>query len=191
MRALVAQTRGYRFKLEHTMEEVRTQIANLRANVASYKSKLAALELARQNLKRGEELAPKGGISKEDLDQRREAAKVAEAAVEQALETIYANRVSLGLPAKAKDLTEVPPNLDQNFSSVREAVGQLLQSAAQLGIFPPSWDATPKEVVADFYRRDPKGNLDKIYAHVILEAPLIKQAEAKLLQARAIWTRPS
>ena len=44
--------------------------------------------------------------------------------VEQALQLIYANRVSLGLPAKAKDLTEVPADLDQNFSTVRQTLSQ-------------------------------------------------------------------
>ena len=43
----------------------------------------------------------------------------------------------------------------------------------------------PKQVVADFYKQDPKGNLDRIYARIIPNAPAIKQAEAKLLQARS------
>ena len=44
--------------------------------------------LARDNLKRGEELGPSGGISKEDLDQRRQAVAVGEANVEYARETL-------------------------------------------------------------------------------------------------------
>ena len=102
--------------------------------------------------------------------------------------TVYAIRVGLGLPAeppKGQDLTEVPPDLDQNFSSVRQALGTLLQSAAQFGYFPTSWDATPKQAIEDFYKQDPEGNLDRIYAKIIPNAPAIKQAEAKLLQARS------
>src|SRR4051794_35440503 len=158
VRGMVAETRGNRYRLEHAMEDVNNRIATLRADVAVYESKKATLALARSNLKRGEELAPSGGISKEDLDLRRQTVKVDEAAVEQALQTVYADRVSLGLPArpgKGHDLTEVPPDLDQNFSTVRQALAQLLRSAAQLEIFPPSYNSTPKEVVADFYRRDP------------------------------------
>jgi membrane fusion protein (multidrug efflux system) len=60
----------------------------------------------------------------------------------------------------------------------------LLQSAAPLGIVPPSYDATPKEVVAAFYERDPEHNIDRIYAKLIAEAPQIKLAEAKLLEAQ-------
>jgi membrane fusion protein (multidrug efflux system) len=184
---LVAQTRANKFKLEHAIEDVNNQIANLRANVATYKSKQATLELARANLKRGEDLAPTGGVSKEDLDQRRQQVRVADAAVEQALQTVYANRVGLGLPeqpAKGHELSEVPADLDQRFSTVRQALAAIIQSATQLGYFPTSWDATPKEATEAFYKQDPEGKLDRIYARMIPNAPAIKQAEAKLLQAR-------
>jgi len=183
----VAQARSNRFKLEHAIEDVKNQIANLRASVAAYRSKKATLALAQANLKRGEELAPTGGISKEDLDIRRQNVKVSEAAVEQALQTVEAIRVGLGLPAEPSaghDLAEAPADLDQSFSAVRQALGDLMQSAAQFGYYPTTWDATPSQAVADFYKQDPKGNLDKIYARIIPNAPAIKQAEAKLLEAR-------
>jgi membrane fusion protein (multidrug efflux system) len=187
VRSLVAQARAYRFQLQHAIENVNTQIANLRANVATLNSQKATLELARNNLKRGEELARTGGVSKEELDQRRQTVKVDEAGVDQALQAVYATRVGLGLPARPEpghDLTEVPADLDQTFSSVSQALGQLLQSAAQFGIIPTSWTANPKQTLEEFYKRDPEGNLDKIIAQVIPDAPAIKQAEAKLLQAR-------
>ena len=38
--------------------------------------------------------------------------------------------------------------------------------------------------MANFYKQDPQGNLNRIYAQLIPNAPPIKQAEAKLLQAR-------
>src|SRR5262249_10566290 len=82
-------------------------------------------------------------------------------------------------------LTGVPPNLDQTFSSVRQALGELLQSAAQFGYFPTSWNATPKDTIEAFYKQDPEGNLNRIFAKLIPEAPAIKQAEARLLQARS------
>jgi membrane fusion protein, multidrug efflux system len=187
VRGQVAQARANRFKLEHAIEDVNTQIANLRASVASLKSKKATLELARANYKRGQELAPKGGISKEDLDQRRQTVKIDEAAVDQAQQAVYAIRAGLGLPiqpAPGHDLDEVPADLEQNFSSVRQALAALIESAAQFGYFSPTWVGTPKEVIADFYKQDPKGDLDAIFARLIPKAPAIKQAEAKLLQAR-------
>jgi membrane fusion protein (multidrug efflux system) len=188
VRGLVAQTRANRFQLERAIEDVHTQLANLRANVATLMSKRATLELARANLKRGEELLPSGGISKEELDERRQTVKVDEAAVDQALQAVYAIRVGLGLPAQpaqGHDLIEAPADLDQNFSAVSQAMGQLLESAAQLGLAPASWNATPKQALEEFYKKDPEGNLDKILARVIPNAPAIKQAEAKLVRARA------
>jgi membrane fusion protein (multidrug efflux system) len=121
------------------------------------------------------------------MDQRRQAVKVDQAAVDQALQSVYAIRVSLGLsaqPPPGHELAEVPADLDQNFSAVREALGQLLQSAAQFGYMPSSWTATPKESIEAFYKQDPGGDVNRIYAHIIPLAPGIKQAEAKLLEAQ-------
>jgi membrane fusion protein (multidrug efflux system) len=187
VRGQIAQARANRYRLEHAIEDVNTQVANLRAGVATLESKKATLELAKANFKRGVALAPSGGISKEELDQRRQTVKVDEAAVAQAQEEVYAIRAGLGLPAqppKGHELTEVPAELNQNFSKVREALAALIESAAQFGYFTPTWDATPKQVLDEFYKQDPKRNLNEIFAHLIPKAPAIKQAEAKLLQAR-------
>jgi membrane fusion protein (multidrug efflux system) len=186
-RGIVAQTRSARFKLQHAIEDVKNQIANLGANVAILNSKKATLQLSRSNLKRGEELASSGGVSKEELDQRRQTVKVDEANVEQALQVVYANRVSLGLPAQppaGQDLADVPPQLDQNFSTVREALASTLQSAAQLGYFPVSWDATPDQAVTAFLKQNPEGDLTLIYDRLVRESPGVKQAEAKILQTK-------
>lgn len=188
VRSYIGQARADRYNLEYEIEQVNNRIANLRASVATLNSQQAALDLARSNLQRAEQLAPSGAISKEELDERRQTLKADEAKVEEALQAIYANRASLGLPAEppeGQDLSEVPPDLDQNFSAVREALGRLTRSAAQIGYFPPSYVATPKEAVAEFYKQDPKGDLDKIYARIIPNAPPIKQAEARLRQARS------
>jgi membrane fusion protein, multidrug efflux system len=187
IRGLAAQTRASRFKLEHAIENVNNQVANLRAAVATLDSRKATLELAEQNFKRGEDLVKKGTISKEEFDQRREAVKVSTAAVEQSLQQAYAIRVSLGLPAvppNKKELTDVPEDLDQTFSSVRQALAELIQNASHIGYFPISWNDTPHELVAAFYKQDPKGNLDRIFDRLLPSAPLVKQAEAKLEQAR-------
>jgi membrane fusion protein (multidrug efflux system) len=186
-RGLLAQIQADRFQLERAIEDVHTQVANLRANIATSKSKQAALELARNNLRRGEELAPGGGISKEELDLRRQTVKVDEAAVDQALEAVLASRVGLGLPARppeGHDLSEVSGDLDQNYSAIRQALGQLYRSVALLGYAPPSWVLTPTEALDVFLKQDREGNIDRIFAKLIPQAPVIKQAETKLHQAR-------
>jgi membrane fusion protein (multidrug efflux system) len=227
VRAQVAAARANRFSLQHAIENVDTEVANLHAAVATLNSKKATLELSNSNLKRGIQLAATQAISPEDLDQRRQQVRVDEAAVNQALEQVHAIRVGLGLPSappQGKGLTDVPPDLDQTFSTVNQGMATLTQSAAQFGYFPPTWNATPKQAVAEFYKHDPLGYahliaqtlgagglapggppagamaqavaavgylesdklaLDRIFALIIPRAPAIKQAEAKLLQARS------
>jgi membrane fusion protein (multidrug efflux system) len=187
VRADVAQARANRFKLDHAIEDVNNQIANLRANVENLKNRQSTLTLAKANLKRGEELAPSGGISKEDLDQRRQAVKMNEALVEQALQTVYANRAALGLPTqppKGQELGDVPADLQQNYSEVRQALAAMIQSAARFGYSTTSWKGTPKEVLDEFYKQDPKGDFDTIIARLMPKAPGIQQARAKVQQAR-------
>jgi membrane fusion protein (multidrug efflux system) len=187
-RGMVAQTHSNFYKLTHAMEDVNNQVANLGAAVATLNSRKATLELARANLKRGEELTPSGGISKEEFDVRRQTVKVDDAAVEQALQAVYAIRVGLGLPAQPKkghDLAEVPPDLDQNFSTVRQALANTHQSAAQLGYLPTSWDATPELAKEEFYRQERNRNLNAIYANLIDDSPAVMQARANLQQARS------
>ena len=87
-------------------------------------------------------------------------------------------------PPQGKTLADVAADLDQTFSSVRQAQADLLQSAAQLGVVPSSYNLTPKQMLDEFYRRDPTGDLDRIYAEVIKGAPTLKQAETNLMQAQ-------
>jgi membrane fusion protein (multidrug efflux system) len=183
----VAQARANRYKLERAVEDVDNQIANLSAAVATLNSRKATLVLAQANLRRGEKLFPQRAISQEDLDALVETEKVAEAGVEEAVQAIYSIRVGLGLPAQppaGQGLAQVPAGLDQNFSAVRQALGDLLQSAAQFGYYPTSWTVSPQQAIANFYKQDPQGNLNRILARLIPQAPAIKQAQARLLEAR-------
>ncbi len=76
VRGLEAWARRNAGNCNRPWSEVASQIATLRANVATYESKRPTWSLSRANLKRGEQLAPSGGISKEELDVRRQAVKV-------------------------------------------------------------------------------------------------------------------
>jgi len=183
----VAQTRSNVFKMEHSIEDVNNQIANLRAAVATLDSRKADLELAEANLKRGKEELPQNAISKQDVDVLQRTVKSSVAGVEQALQQVYAIRVGLGLaerPADGRPLTDVPTDLDQNFSRVRQALADTLESAALLGYFPTSWNATPSQARQDFYKQE-NGNLDVIFAKLVGKAPVVKQAQTKLLEAQA------
>ena len=187
VRGLLGQTRSQRFKLTRAIEDVDNQIALVRARVATWEQTKATLVLAQAEFNRAERLLATKVVSAEEYDQKREALDVAKAQVQQALENVLQARVALGLPAQPPEgmsLADVPADLDQTFSSVRQAQADLLQSAAQLGIVPSSYNLTPKQTLDEFYRRDPTGDLDRIYAVILKNAPSLKQAETNLLQAQ-------
>ena len=184
VRALVAEARSNRFKLEHAMEEVRNQVALLKANVAQLKSEKANLELAERDYARSQSLLAKAAMSQQEFDQYETALEVARNRVSGADQVIQQTRARLGLPINHQDPLDVPEDLDQNFSTVRQALAALYNSAAQLGFLPSTWEATPKQAIAEFYKQDPEGNLDRIYARLIPESPGVKQAEARLQQAK-------
>src|SRR5580704_17512452 len=193
VRGTVAQARSNRFKLQHAIEDVDNQVALMRADIATLETRRATLARAKSDYERAIELRKTpGAIAPQDVDQRREAYDVAQAQVTQALETVYQIRVGLGLPAKPPKggddaLAEVPPDLDQTYSTVRQALATLLQSVAPLNFFPASYDITPRQAVEQFYKQDPQGNLDRIYAKLIEGAPAIKLARAKRDEAKADW----
>jgi membrane fusion protein, multidrug efflux system len=187
VRGVIGQTRSQRFKLARAIEDVDNQVALIRARVATWEQSKASLVLAQAEFDRAEHLFATKVVSAEEYDQKREALDVAKAKVTQALESVLQARVALGLPAQppvGTTLAEVPADLDQTFSSVRQAQADLLQSAAQLAVVPSSYDLTPKQTLEEFYRRDPGGDINRIYADLSKNAPSMKQAETNLMQAQ-------
>jgi membrane fusion protein (multidrug efflux system) len=185
-RALEGEARSQRFKLQSAIEGVHNQVALLRSRVATLESRKATLARAQADYDREAPLLRSGVTSAQEVDAYREALRVAEAQVEEAQQGVYQVRVGLGLPLEPSaggDLAQVPPDLDQTFSAVKEAQFRLGQVASQLGVT-GSFAASPKEMLADFYRRDPQGNIDRILAQLARDAPAVKQAEARLAVAR-------
>ena len=93
----------------------------------------------------------------------------------------------MGLPAEPENggpLSLTPPDLDQTFSSVRQAQADLIQTAAQLGVV-HSYNQTPKQMLAQFEKLDPQGNVDQTFAQLLPGTPAVKQAEAKLKSAES------
>jgi membrane fusion protein, multidrug efflux system len=185
-RATVGEMRSLRFNLEHAIEDVHNQTALLRVKVANLNSQKATLDRAQSDFDRAKTLVASGAVSKEEFDLRKEVLLVAQARQEEALQSVYQVRVALGLPPKPEtgdDLAKAPDELDQTFSTVKQAQARLLQAAAEIGLT-DSFNKTPKQMVADFYKRDPHGDIDEIYAKLLKEAPGVKQAGAKLTQAQ-------
>jgi membrane fusion protein (multidrug efflux system) len=187
VRAAIGQVRSERFKLNHAIEDVDNQVALIRARAAAWEESKASLVLAQAEFDRSQRLLSGKVVSNEEYDQKKETLDVAKAKVTESLQSVLQARAALGLPGvppPGQSLTDVPPDLDQTFSSVSQALADLIQGAAVLGIIPSSYNVTPKELVDEFYKRDPGGDLDRIYADVIKNAPGIKQAQASLLRAQ-------
>lgn len=186
VRGTLAQARGQRWKLQRAIEDVDDAVAQLRAKVAALRSREASQERARADFTRAQQLFSRGAIGREEFDQRREAQRVADAQVNQALAEVHEARVALGLaasPAKG-DLADVPADLNQTFSGVRQALNELIQIATQVGWHLTSVNLTPRQALDEFVRSDKEGNVDRILDRLVPEAPAVKQAEARLLQAR-------
>jgi membrane fusion protein (multidrug efflux system) len=184
---LEAQVRSYQFNMQHAIEEVHNKTAELRATVAALETAKAKQARATADYDRAISLqkANQGAISRQDVDQYLEAYRVAAAQLNQALENIRQIRVSLGLPAmptSGNDLAQVPDDLDQTFSGVREVQGKLMQAAAALGVS-GSFNKLPHEMEKDFFSRYPNQDIDQIFARLLKDAPDIKRAQTKLLQA--------
>lgn len=182
-RAIEAQARSARWKLQDSVQDVDNRIAFLHARVAALDKSKAALKLAQLNFDRAKQLVQKDVVSRAEFDRRQAELTTATAGVSQALAEVYQVRVSLGLPAQpgnGGDLGQVPPDLDQRFSTVLQAQSQLIQSAAQLGVV-HSYDQSPKQMLAEF---EAQGDVDRTFARLAAEAPAVKQAEAQLQSAK-------
>ena len=178
-RSIEAEARSRRWKLQRAVEDLENQIALLHARVAALDKDKASLTLAQIDFNRAKQLLGTPAESRQQYDRAQRTLSTAEAQVNEDLAEVYQSRSSLGLPTQpdnGEDLGQVPPNLDQTFSSVLQAQADLIQSAAQLGVI-HSYGQSPKQMLDEFEKQ---GDIDRTFAKLTTEAPAVKQAEAKL-----------
>ena len=182
VRGIEAEAMSRRRALEHAMEDVDDQVALLRAKVAGVDKSKAALVLAQLDFDRAAKLVVTNDVPREVYDRRQAELLAARADVVAALADVRQIRASLGLaPASDEaDLGQVPPNLDQTFSSVLQAQAAMIQSAAQLGVI-HSFDEGPRHMVEAFEK---EGDVNSTFARLAADAPDVKQAEANLEVAK-------
>jgi membrane fusion protein (multidrug efflux system) len=177
-RGIEAEARSRRWKLQRAVEDLHNQIALLHARVAALDKSKAVLTLAQIDFSRAKQLLGTPAESRQQYDRAQRALSTADAQVNEALAQVYQARASLGLPAQptsGEDLGQVPPDLDETFSSVLEAQADLIQSAARLGVI-HSYAQSPKQMLDEFAKQ---GDIDRYFAQLTTEAPAVKQAEAK------------
>jgi membrane fusion protein, multidrug efflux system len=185
-RGFEAQAMSRRWQLQLAVENVENQIALLHARVAALRKAEATVTLAQQEFERTSKLVVTEFATRELYDQRQASLSIAKAGVVQALADANQIRVSLGLPTQPEDsadLDQVPPDLDQTFSSVLQAQADLIQTAAELGVI-HSYKQSPKQMLEEFVKLDPEGNVDRTFDRLAADAPAVKQAEAKLEAAK-------
>lgn len=181
--AIEAQARSQRWNLQRAVQGVDSQIALLHARVAAVGKSKAALVLAQVQFDRAQQLVRTDDVPRSVYDQRQATLKTAGAELAATLAEVYQIRASLGVasqPDASGDLGQVPPDLDETFSSVRAAQADLIQSAAQLGVL-HSFDQGPKAMLEQFRKL---GDIDRTFAQLTADAPAVKQAEAKLEASR-------
>jgi membrane fusion protein (multidrug efflux system) len=185
VRGIEAQARSRRWQLQEAVENVENQIALLHARVAALKKAEATVILAQQEFERTSQLVKTEFATRELYDQRQASLSIARAGVVQALADANQVRVSLGLqtqPESSAELDQVPPDLDETFSSILQAQAGLIQAAAELGVV-HSYDQSPKQMLKEFEKLD-EGDINRTFDRLAAEAPTVKQAEAKLETAK-------
>src|SRR5271154_4774099 len=182
VRGIEAEAMSRRRALEHAMEGVDDQVALLRAKVAGVDKTKAQLALAQVDFDRAAKLVVTNDTPRSEYDRRQAILLAARADVVAALADVRQVRASLGLPPEpdGQDLSQVPPDLNQTFSSVLQAQAALIESAAQLGVI-HSFDEGPTHMVEAFEK---EGDVNTTFARLAADAPDIKQAEAKLEVAK-------
>ena len=182
VRGIEAEAMSRRRALEHAMESVDDQVALLRARVAGVDKTKAQLVLAQLDFDRAAKLVVTNDVPREVYDRRQAELLAARADVVASLADVRQIRASLGLPpgTDEQNLGQVPPDLDQTFSSVLQAQAALIQSAAQLGVI-HSFDEGPRAMVEAFVK---EGDVNSTFDRLAADAPDVKQAEANLEVAK-------
>jgi membrane fusion protein (multidrug efflux system) len=180
VRGLEAEANSRRWALQHAFENVDNQIALLRARIADVDKNRAELALAQVDFDRAAKLVVTNDTPRSEYDRRQAALLAARADVVASLADVREIRASLGLPPGSdkedQDLGQVPADLDQTFSSVREAQAGVIESAAQIGVI-HSFEETPKQMLEGFEKQ---GDINSYFSRLESDAPDVKQAEANL-----------
>src|SRR5271155_1055961 len=178
VRGIEAEAMSRRRALEHAMEDVDNQVALLRAKVAGVDKSKAELALAQVDFDRAAKLVVTNDTPRSEYDRRQAILLSTRADVVASLADVRQVRASLGLPPEpdGQDLGQVPPDLNQTFSSVLQAQAALIESAAQLGVI-HSFDEGPRHMVEAFEK---EGDVNSTFDRLAANAPDVKQAEAQL-----------
>ena len=186
VRGILAQARGQRWKLQKAIEDVDDTVALLRSRVAALRSKEATRDRARADFARAQQLFSRGAIAREEFDKYQRTRGRPRPRSRRPLKRSTKRgspSASSRTPRERTSRTSPPTSTRPTPGSARRS-NALLQSMTQAGYPLGSFTHTPRQALDEFARRDKDGNIDRILERMVPDAPAVRQAEAKLLQAR-------
>ena len=163
-----------------------------KSNVAQLKAEQANLVLAEQDFARGQKLVGSGAISKQQFDQYKAALDVAQNRVKSAEQTIQQTRASLGLPIEHGEPVGRARGSGSNLFDGAPGAGGLVGERGAAGCRSVDYDGSPKQVIEEFYKRDPEGDFDT-HLRPIARRGGADQAGRRpsCTRPKPIWLRPS
>jgi membrane fusion protein, multidrug efflux system len=168
---------GSWYLLQTVQYLVRYEVAALQSSRANERLQLANLVFAQKENDRYASLAPHGAVSKEDMEQRQAALRVAEEQVAAAREAVGQTRAVLGLTA-GSETKEQLQDLPETYVGVRYALSMVQQTLNQLGV---QFQVTSMRTTALAEQ------LSRLSVPTLVEeVPAVKMARARVDQARAV-----
>jgi membrane fusion protein (multidrug efflux system) len=185
VKAQLARARSSWFSRKSSQEELRRQVSALNASVAALRSQESSLRLAERDHHRFAALAENGSATQAELDERDNRLQTARQNVNEAWAQVQETRASLGLEPNYDDPLDLPADLEQTQSSVQEAVSNISNALAQVGVPFDLHDLSPEETFEEILGMDSDEGLEQAFDRLVERAPSTKVAKAALAEARA------
>ncbi len=183
VQAQLAQARGNWFRRKNAQERIRQQLATLRSDVAALRARQSSLKLAELDQQRIANLAARGSASQSELDQRNDRLEEARQGVKEAWAEIQQTRAALGLEPNTDNPLEVPRDLEQQQSTVQQAVSEVSSVLAQVGIPFDLSQLSPEEAFQKILHLDSSQGIHEAFGDLVEKAPAVRVARAGLARA--------
>jgi membrane fusion protein, multidrug efflux system len=173
---------GSWYLLQTVQYLVRYQVAGLQANRANERLQMANLVLAQKERDRYAYLTTRSASSREDLDQKEAALRVAEEQVTAAREAVAQTSALLGLSGSSESSDQLR-DLPETFAGVRYALSMAQQTLDQLGVPIQLTSMRTTAIMEQLSRLSVPSLME--------EVPAVKMAKARVEQAKAVLGGPS
>ncbi len=153
------------------------------SNVAALRARDSSLKLAQLDQARLANLVRQGSASQSELDQRNDTLDQAREAVKEAWAQIQETRAALGLEPNTADPLHVPADLEQEQSTVQQAVSDVSSALAQVGIPFDLHQISPGEAYEQILDLDSSKGIENAFGHLVEKAPAMQVARAAVTRA--------